>query len=73
ELFSQHQQRRGFSERLVFAAQFALKFLYAFLVFARLLSTHTAPVARSKLISINMPVHEQRWTGFLHPVEPINT
>ena len=20
-----------------------------------------------------MPVHEQRWTGFLHPVEPINT
>ncbi|EPM79441.1 hypothetical protein A3SO_06225 [Pseudomonas syringae pv. actinidiae ICMP 19072] len=38
ELFSQHQQRRGFSERLVFAAQFALKFLYAFLVFARLLT-----------------------------------
>lgn len=20
-----------------------------------------------------MPVYEQRWTGFLHPVEPINT
>jgi hypothetical protein len=38
ELFSQHQQRRCFSERLVFAAQFALKFLDAFLVFARLLS-----------------------------------
>ena len=37
ELFSQHQQRGCFSERLVFAAQFALKFLDAFLIFARLL------------------------------------
>ena len=38
ELFSQHQQRGCFSERLVFAAQFALKFLDAFLVLARLLA-----------------------------------
>jgi hypothetical protein len=38
ELFSQHQQRGCFSERLVFAAQFTLKFLDAFLVIARLLA-----------------------------------
>ncbi len=37
ELFSQHQQRGCFSERFVFAAQFALKFMDTFLVFVRLL------------------------------------
>lgn len=37
------------------------------------LSTHTAPVAQSYIISIDLPVHEQRWTRFLHTIEPINT
>lgn len=38
ELFSQHQQRRCFGERSVFAQQFSLKFLDTFLVFASLLA-----------------------------------
>src|SRR5437868_15430436 len=37
------------------------------------LSTHTAPVAQSNRISKDMPVHEQRWTGFLHSIEPVST
>jgi hypothetical protein len=37
------------------------------------LSTHTAPVTQSSLISKDMSVHKQRWAGFLYSVKPINT